>query len=79
MSSSHVQPKRVERVRQLDSAAPDVRVIRLEQLDGRGIADERARLCDDLAVDPHFARQCQRPRAFTRRRETERDEKGIEA
>src|SRR5688572_5886871 len=57
----------VERVRQLEAAAADVRVILADQRHVRLGLDLRARLADDLAVDGDLRGEDQRARAFARR------------
>ena len=71
--------ERVERVRELDAAAADVRMIGRDQLDARVGGDRRAGLRDDLAVDRHLAGENQRARALARRREAALDERHVEA
>ena len=74
-----VDAEGVERARQLDAAAADVRVIRGGQLDAGVDGDRRAGFRDDLAVDRHLSGENQRPRALARRREAAVDEGDIEA
>ena len=69
----------VERVGQLDAAAPDVGMIRGDELDLRLLADRGAGFRDDLSVDFDLAGKNQRARALARRRQPALDERDVQS
>ena len=68
-----------ERMRELDAAAADPRMIGLAHVDVGGLVDERAGLRHAHAVDVDVARQQHGPRSFSRLRESAGDEQLIES
>jgi len=77
--SRRIDAERVERVRELDAAAPDIRMVGLDQLDDGVSRDRRARLRYHLAVHLDLARKDQRPRPLPRRRQLALDDGHIQA
>ncbi len=71
-------PEHVERVGELDAAAPHVRVIGRHQLDARVRRDRGARLRRDLSVHGHPVREDHRASPLTRRRQPAIDDQHIE-
>jgi hypothetical protein len=61
--------KGVERVRELQAAAADVRMIGRQQHDLRRFVHLRARLGDRLAANRHVSAKDERAGAFARRRQ----------
>src|ERR1035437_1130714 len=68
----------LERVRELDAAAADVRMVGHGELDAGIRGGGRAGLRDDLAVYPHLAGEDERTGAFTRRRQPAIEDKCVE-
>ena len=66
--AGHRDAERVERVRELDAAAPDVRMVRRERARRARRSDGGAGLRDDLAVDGHLSGEDQRARPLARGR-----------
>ena len=69
----------VERVRELDAAAPDVRMVGRDQRDVGGRVDRRAGLGCGLPVDADLAGEDQRARPLARRREAAFDDELVQA
>ena len=68
-AAARVDREGVERAGELHAAAADVRVIGDGEIDARVLSDRRAGLGHDLAVDRDLAREDQRARPLTRRRQ----------
>ena len=80
VAPAHVDRERVERMRELQPAASDVRVIgRARARPRMSGAHERAGLERRAGSRLHLPRHDQRPRPLTRRRETTVDEQRVEA
>ena len=79
VAPAHLDPERIERMRELQPAPADIGVIRCHERHRRIRRDERAGLERRAGSRLHLPRHDQRPRPLTRRREATVDEEGIEA
>ena len=77
-TAGHVDPEPVERVRELDAAASDIRMIRLDQRQIRVRINRRAGFGHDFAIHADETSEDQRARAFARRHQAPRDQRRIE-
>ena len=77
LASGDVDLEGVERVGQLEPAAPDIGMIGRDQFDGRAVST-RCRPWSPAGRTPHLAGEDQRPRAFARSDEPTFDEQLIE-
>jgi hypothetical protein len=77
--AGHLDTELIQRVRELQTATANVRVVVFPQLDASAIVDGRAGFGGRTPVDEHLAGQDQRPRPLARRGQATVDDEVVEA